>query len=166
VNCVGVMGRGIALQFKKQFPDNFKAYEAACKRGEVVPGNMFVFAMNCFVNSKYIINFPTKRRWRGASRIEDIESGLADLVDAIRKNNITSIAVPPLGAGLGGLDWRAVKKRINETLGELSGVEITVYEPGNAPAAEQRVKNKTVPIYDTGESCINQFNKAILRWVA
>jgi len=154
VNCVGVMGRGIALQFKKQFPDNFKAYEAACKRGEVVPGSMFVFDINCFVNPKYIINFPTKRHWRGASRIEDIESGLADLVDVIRKNNITSIAVPPLGAGLGGLDWRAVKKRINETLGELSDVEITIYEPGNAPAAEQMVKNKTVPNMTPGRAAL------------
>src|SRR6476469_9938138 len=79
VNCVGVMGRGIALQFKKIYPLNFKAYEAACERNEVQPGRMFVFETGQVTNPKYIINFPTKRHWRGKSRIEDIESGLKAL---------------------------------------------------------------------------------------
>ena len=78
VNCVGVMGRGIALQFKKQYPENFKHYEAACKRGGVVPGKMFIYDAEQLTNPIYIINFPTKRHWREASRIEDIEMGLAD----------------------------------------------------------------------------------------
>ena len=80
VNCVGIMGRGVALQFKNAYPENFKAYEAACAREEVQPGRMFVFQTGQFTNPKYIINFPTKRHWRGKSRIEDIEAGLKALV--------------------------------------------------------------------------------------
>ena len=105
VNCVGVMGRGIALQFKKAFPGNFRAYEAACKRDEVVPGKMFVFRTGQLTNPKYVINFPTKRHWRGDSRMEDIESGLQDLIIQIQGLGIKSIAIPPLGSGLGGLSW-------------------------------------------------------------
>src|SRR6185295_12242347 len=102
VNCVGFMGRGIAAQFKRAYPENFKAYEAACKRKEVVPGKMFVFATGQLTNPRFILNFPTKRHWRGKSRIEDIESGLAALVKEVRARSIKSIAVPPLGCGLGG----------------------------------------------------------------
>lgn len=109
VNCVGVMGRGIALQFKKAYPDNFKAYAAACKRKEVQPGMMFVFDTGRLLNPRYIINFPTKRHWRGKSRMEDIESGLLALKEVIRQRHIRTIAVPPLGSGLGGLDWQEVR---------------------------------------------------------
>lgn len=105
VNCVGVMGRGIALQFKRMFPENFKAYAAACKRREVRPGRMFVFETGQLTPPRYIINFPTKRHWRGKSRMDDIESGLVALVAVIRARGIRSIAIPPLGSGLGGLDW-------------------------------------------------------------
>ena len=105
VNCVGVMGCGIALQFKKHYPENCKFYEAACTRGEVIPGKMLVYELVSLMNPRYIINFPTKRHWRGASRIEDIEAGLHDLVRVIQERNIKSVAVPPLGCGLGGLDW-------------------------------------------------------------
>ena len=110
VNCVGVMGRGIALQFKNLFPANFKAYAAACKRQEVRPGRMFVFDIGQLTLPRYIINFPTKRHWRGKSRMEDIESGLAALVETIRERGIRSIAVPPLGSGLGGLDWVEIRR--------------------------------------------------------
>lgn len=95
VNCVGVMGRGIALQFKKAWPENFKAYEAACKREEVQPGRMFVFETGQLTLPRYIINFPTKRHWRGASRIADIEAGLVALVDTIKSMGIRTIAIPP-----------------------------------------------------------------------
>src|SRR5579872_3748358 len=88
VNCVGIMGRGIALQFKNAFPENFKAYERACKRKEVQPGKMFVFETRTLTNPKYIINFPTKRHWRGKSRIEDIDSGLSALASVIREQKI------------------------------------------------------------------------------
>lgn len=127
VNCVGVMGRGIALQYKNAFPENFKAYALACKNKEVQPGRMFVFKTGQLTNPRYIINFPTKRHWRGMSRMEDIESGLRALVDTIRQYNIQSIAIPPLGSGLGGLDWSEVKLRIEAALQPLSGVNVTLY---------------------------------------
>ncbi|MBR1819295.1 MAG: macro domain-containing protein, partial [Neisseriaceae bacterium] len=105
VNCDAVMGRGIALQFKNAYPDNFKAYEKACKEKLVQVGRMFVCETGMLTNPQFIINFPTKQHWRYPSRIEYIEKGLLDLVNVICKYNIQSIAIPPLGAGLGGLDW-------------------------------------------------------------
>ncbi len=105
VNCVGFMGKGIALQFKKAYPENFDAYHKACGAAEVQPGRMFIFDLHSMLNPKYIVNFPTKRDWRANSRYEDIESGLKALVVDVRRLGIRSIAVPPLGCGLGGLDW-------------------------------------------------------------
>ena len=134
VNCVGVMGRGIALQFKNVFPENFKAYAAACKREEVQPGRMFVFETGQLTNPRYIINFPTKRHWRGRSRMGDIEAGLAALVGEIRELGIHSIALPPLGSDLGGLSWADVRPRIEEALGAVGGVRVVVFEPGSEPA--------------------------------
>ena len=109
VNCVGVMGRGIALQFKNAFPENFKAYADACKQKKVKPGRMFIYKTGKMYSPHYIVNFLTKRHWRGKSRMEDIESGLKALIDAIEQYHIRSIAIPPLGSGLGGLDWKQVK---------------------------------------------------------
>ena len=154
VNCVGVMGRGIALQFKRNYPDNFKAYELACKRNEVITGQMFIFELNRLVNPKYIINFPTKRHWRGASRIEDIEAGLVDLVDEIIERGISSIAIPPLGAGLGGLEWDEVKGRIEVALSRLTDVEINVYEPSGPPSTSQIAKNKVAPNMTPGRAAL------------
>jgi O-acetyl-ADP-ribose deacetylase (regulator of RNase III) len=134
VNCVGVMGRGIALQFKKAWPDNFKAYAAACRRHEVRPGHMFVFDTARLTPPRYIINFPTKRDWRAKSRIEDIEAGLDALVLEIRHRDIRSVAVPPLGAGLGGLEWAVVRERIERALGNLPDVKVIVFEPRGTPA--------------------------------
>ncbi len=124
VNCVGVMGRGIALQFKQAFPENFREYAAACRRGEMQPGRVFVYETGELVAPRYIINFPSKRHWRGKSRIEDIESGLASLATEIRSRRIRSIAIPPLGSGLGGLDWRLVRNRIERALDGLDEVEL------------------------------------------
>src|SRR5256885_1323275 len=104
VNCVGIMGRGIALQFKKAFPDNYKAYEDACKAGEMKPGRMLVFDTGKLHGTRYVINFPTKRHWKGKSKLEDVELGLVALVDDVKRLGIRSIAIPPLGCGLGGLD--------------------------------------------------------------
>ena len=154
VNCVGVMGRGIALQFKKRYPENFKAYETACKQKKVVPGKMFVYETGSLIAPKYIINFPTKRHWRGASRMEDIEAGLEDLAEVITKLNIKSIAIPPLGAGLGGLDWNDVRARIENMLSNLSDVEIIVFEPKGAPEAEKMVKNRKVPKMTPGRAAL------------
>lgn len=134
VNTVGVMGRGIALQFKRAYPKNFKAYEAACKRGDVQVGQMFVFDRGELTNPRYIINFPTKKHWRAKSRIEDIQSGLEALVGEIEALEIKSIAIPPLGAGLGGLSWVQVRPLIESALAELPDVDVSVYEPVGAPA--------------------------------
>ena len=136
VNCVGVMGRGIALQFKSAFPENFKEYARACKRAEIQPGSMFVVETDQLASPRYIINFPTKRHWRGKSRMEDIESGLLDLQRIIREKSIHSIAVPPLGSGLGGLDWEQVRPRIEEVLQDLNDVRIVIFEPSGVPASQ------------------------------
>ncbi len=129
VNCVGVMGRGLALQFKTAYPLNFKAYETACTRREVQPGRMFVFETCQLTNPKYIVNFPTKRHWHDKSRMEDIEAGLKALADEIQTRRIRSIALPPLGSGLGGLNWHDVRPRIEGALGGLDDVRISIFEP-------------------------------------
>jgi O-acetyl-ADP-ribose deacetylase (regulator of RNase III) len=133
VNCVGVMGRGIALQFRKAFPENFAAYKAACDRGEVRPGKLFIHSLGQLTNPRYIINFPTKGHWRGNSRIEYIDSGLKEMVEAVRQLDVHSIAIPPLGCGLGGLAWADVRPRIEQALQGLPDIHVLVYEPGGAP---------------------------------
>ncbi len=129
VNCVGVMGRGIALQFKKAFPANFKAYAAACQRGEVVPGRMWVFATGGFTGPRFIVNFPTKRHWKGNSRLEDIRGGLVALVSDVQRLGIRSIAIPALGAGLGGLHWSVVRPLIEAAMAPLTEVRVHLYAP-------------------------------------
>jgi O-acetyl-ADP-ribose deacetylase (regulator of RNase III) len=141
VNCVGFMGKGIALQFKQAYPDNFDAYEQAVRAELVRPGSMFVFETGRCINPKYIINFPTKRHWRGKSRLEDIRSGLVALVDEIKKREIKSIAVPPLGCGNGGLDWNVVRPLILAALEPLSEVHVLLFSPGSAPAP------KSMPVH-------------------
>ena len=162
VNCVGVMGRGIALQFKKAWPDNFKAYKKACDAKEVTPGQMFVFATEQLTNPRYIVNFPTKRHWRGASRIEDIESGLAALAQWIRESKVQSIAIPPLGAGLGGLDWPVVKTKIEYALGNFESVDIQVFEPLGAPENDRMVRNKAVPNMTPGRAALIELMRRYL----
>ena len=135
VNCVGVMGRGIALQFKRAYPANFKAYAAACERSEIQPGHMFVFDTGELTNPRYIVNFPTKVHWRDKSRIEHIEVGLEALVAETTAREIRSIAIPPLGSGLGGLDWGEVKPLIERAVAGLPQVDVVVYEPIGHPAA-------------------------------
>ena len=136
VNCVGVMGKGIALQFKQAFPDNFQQYKKACNKKEVQPGQMFLTSTGKLF-PKYIINFPTKRHWRGKSKIEDIESGLTALVESVKQFNIKSIAIPPLGCGNGGLNWKQVKPMIANTFAELPDVQVVIFEPGGAPVADK-----------------------------
>ncbi len=153
VNCVGIMGRGVALQFKNAFPENFKAYETACSLGLVQPGRMFVHETRAVTNPKYIINFPTKRHWRGASRLSDIDSGLLALAEEVRKRNIRSIAIPPLGSGLGGLNWADVRALIKDRLSSLAEVSITVFEPRTSPEATP-FKNKKVPTMTVGRAAL------------
>lgn len=154
VNCVGHMGRGIALQFKKAWPENFRAYQAACRRLEVQPGRMFLFETRGLTNPQYIINFPTKRHWRGLSRIEDIEAGLEALVAVIRERHIQSIAIPPLGAGLGGLDWPAVRARIAGALSELPDVQAIVFEPLEGLASARSIRQGKVPNMTPGRAAL------------
>jgi len=154
VNCVGFMGRGIALQFKRAFPENFKAYAAACRRHEVQPGRMFVFDTGKLTHPRYIINFPTKRHWRGKSRIEDIEAGLEALVAVIRERGIRSIAIPPLGAGLGGLEWAEVRPRIERALLPLADVRVVVFEPQAVPAPARAAKARKVPKMTAGRAAL------------
>jgi O-acetyl-ADP-ribose deacetylase (regulator of RNase III) len=155
VNCVGIMGRGIALQFKRAYPDNFRAYEAACQRQEVVPGRMFVFDTGHLTNPRYIINFPTKRHWRGKSRIEDIESGLRALVTEVETRGIRSIAIPPLGAGLGGLDWARVRPLIESALHRLPDVRAVVFEPRqDADPVGAEARSRRVPKMTPGRAAL------------
>jgi O-acetyl-ADP-ribose deacetylase (regulator of RNase III) len=154
VNCVGVMGRGIALQFRKVFPENYEIYRAACGRGELNPGKLLVFKLNRLQNPRYVINFPTKRHWKGKSRIEDIQSGLDALIGEIRRLNIKSIAVPPLGCGLGGLSWSQVRPMIEKAFRELPEVQALVYEPAGAPAAESMAKAKKAPNMTAGRAAL------------
>ena len=128
VNCVGVMGRGVALAFKRRFPDNFKGYKTACGRGELQPGRMFVFETGELM-PRLIINFLTKRHWRARSRLADIEAGLPALVAEIVRHRIHSIALPPLGCGLGGLEWTEVRPRIHRALGRVKDLDTLVFEP-------------------------------------
>lgn len=136
VNCVGQMGKGIALQFKQAFPVNCQLYEAACKRGEVVPGQMFIYDNGDIANPRFIINFPTKQHWRGNSRLEDIAAGLQALVADVRRLGIRSIAVPPLGCGLGGLDWNVVRPLIEQAFAPLPEVRVLLFAPTGTPAAK------------------------------
>jgi len=129
VNCVGVMGRGIALQFKRTFPQNFKVYAAACKRGDVQPGRMLIVETGARANPRFIVNFPTKRHWKEASKLADVASGLDALIGDVRRLGIRSIAVPPLGCGLGGLDWADVRPLIERAFHAVPKVSVLLYEP-------------------------------------
>lgn len=130
VNTVGVMGKGIALMFKDAFPANYREYASASERGEIQTGRMFVTERPSIVGPpRWIINFPTKEHWRGKTQIEWIRSGLDDLRRVIQEKRIRSIAIPPLGCGNGGLDWRTVRPVIEQALEDLQDVEITIYEP-------------------------------------
>jgi O-acetyl-ADP-ribose deacetylase (regulator of RNase III) len=154
VNCVGIMGRGVALQVKHAYPDNFKAYEVACKRGDVEPGRMFTFETGRLTNPRLIINFPTKRHWRAGSRMEDIDAGLKALVEEIRARHVHSIAIPPLGSGLGGLRWADVRPRIERALGSIEGLRLVIYEPLVTSGAGEMVASPAVPRMTTGRAAL------------
>jgi O-acetyl-ADP-ribose deacetylase (regulator of RNase III) len=140
VNTVGVMGKGVALMFKEAFPENFKQYEVACRAKALRVGKMFVTRRDSFLGPQWIVNFPTKAHWRYPSKLEWVEQGLDDLKAVIEHHGIRSIALPPLGAGNGGLDWALVKDVIVEKLKDIVDVSIVVYEP---TSKYQNVAKKT-----------------------
>lgn len=144
VNTVGVMGKGIALQFKNMFPNNFKLYANACKNKEVKVGKLLVTEEEALLSGKkIIINFPTKTNWRLPSEYQYIESGLAVLVKVIKEKNIKSIAIPPLGSGNGGLDWNKVKQLLEKYLNNLD-CEIFIYEP--SAAIQEALKKERIKL--------------------
>lgn len=128
VNCVGVMGKGIAYQFKKAYPEMFRDYKARCKKKEIRLGEVTIFREQ----GRLIINFPTKGHWRSKSKLAEVEAGLRSLRAVVEEQGVTSVAVPPLGCGNGGLDWLDVRPLIERELGELEDVEIEVYEPAGS----------------------------------
>jgi O-acetyl-ADP-ribose deacetylase (regulator of RNase III) len=145
VNCVGVMGKGIALQFKNKWPANFKAYKAACESGEIRLGSMFVFDSGGLLKPNFIINFPTKNHWRGKSDLESIRIGLKDLVRVIRRHQIRSVAVPPLGCGNGGLDWNQVRPIIEAAFNEIPTVQAFLFAPGSDIDPKAMIVNTNRP---------------------
>ena len=163
VNCVGVMGRGIALQFKKAFPANFTAYADACRKHVVIPGRMFVFSTGFLIDPKYIINFPTKRHWREKSRLVDIEEGLNDLVHVVEQKGISSIAIPPLGCGLGGLDWFTVQQLIEERFSGLKDVHCSVFAPLGAPKRIGIANGENTPTMTPGRAALVALMSQYLR---
>jgi O-acetyl-ADP-ribose deacetylase (regulator of RNase III) len=153
VNTVGVMGKGIALQFKRAYPAMFREYEAAAKAGKLSPGRVQVWESDQLEGPRYVINFPTKRDWRAPSKLEYVESGLDDLARVIVELGIKSVAVPPLGCGNGGLDWNVVRPLIIKKLDGL-GAEILLFPPAGAPAAEGMVDRRPTPRMTPGRAAL------------
>jgi len=154
VNTVGIMGKGLALQFKQAYPGNFRAYESACRHGEVRLGKMFTYETGQLDKPQFVINFPTKGHWRSKSKLADIKTGLASLRDVIRDRHIGSIAIPPLGCGNGGLDWSDVRPLIVEALGDLPGVRVMVYPPQETPSAKSMPVRTRRPRMTAGRAAL------------
>lgn len=155
VNTEGVMGKGIALQFKRAYPFAYTSYRSACEAGEVKVGAMHVVDVGALGGGpRWIINFPTKRHWKSKSKVEDIQAGLAALRSAILGLDIRSIALPPLGCGNGGLSWSVVEPLIRSELGGLQDVRIELYAPDGAPAADEMPNKTSKPPMSTGMAAI------------
>jgi len=153
VNTVGVMGKGIALQFKQAFPDVFKKYAKDCKAGHIQVGKVHVVPVEGLTNPKYIIHFPTKEHWRNPSKLQYIRDGLVDLVKVIQKLGVKSIALPPLGCGNGGLDWSVVRPLIIEAFEPLS-IDVHLYEPAGAPPLDQMIVRTRRPKMTMGRALL------------
>jgi Predicted phosphatase homologous to the C-terminal domain of histone macroH2A1 len=153
VNTVGVAGKGIALQFRLAYPDNFTEYARNARAGKIIPGKMFVTTTNQLAGPRYIINFPTKRHWKAKSRLEDVESGLEDLASVIGSYGIRSIAVPPLGCGYGGLSWQVVQPLIQTKLRDVAAT-VLLYSPDGAPPPEELTVNTARPTMTRGRAAL------------
>lgn len=154
VNTVGVMGKGIALQFKKAYPEMFDAYRKAAKAGELTLGKVHVWETNAMTGPRYVINFPTKGHWKDDSRLVDIEAGLADLTNVVRDLGVASIAIPPLGCGQGGLDWRDVEPMIRAAFAGSPEVEVLMFQPEGSPPARSMAVSKTRPAMTAGRAAL------------
>jgi O-acetyl-ADP-ribose deacetylase (regulator of RNase III) len=133
VNTVGVMGKGIALQFKRAYPANFRAYREACARGDVRIGSVWTFDSGVLGPRRFVLNFPTKRHWRDGSRLDDIAAGLGSLVEVVNEHGIKSVAIPALGCGNGGLDWADVRPLIEQACERMNDVRAVIFPPEGAP---------------------------------
>ena len=155
VNTEGIMGKGIALQFRQAYPEMFRAYEKACAAGEVRLGEVHVFDLGGLVGGpRWIFNFPTKGHWRSRSRLADIEKGLVDLTAKLRELKIKSIAVPPLGCGNGGLDWSDVQPKIERAFAAIPEVRALVFAPAGAPKAEAMPNHTERPKMTPGQASL------------
>ena len=155
VNTVGVMGKGIALQFKQAYPAMYRDYERACKNGDVRLGRMHVYDLGGLAGGpRWLINFPTKGQWRSRSRIADIEQGLKDLVEKARALEIKSIALPPLGCGHGGLSWNDVRPMIEAAFAGMKDVRVLVFAPKGAPEARQMPSRTERPKMTLGQAAL------------
>ena len=153
VNTKGVMGKGVALQFRRAFPENYKTYRAACEVGQVRLGEMFVTKTGRLGNPRLIINFPTKAHWKSRSRLKDIEAGLRDLRRVVDAYDVQSLALPPLGCGLGGLSWADVRPRIEAALSDLP-IRALVFEPAGAPTPARMADRRTRPKMTPGRAAL------------
>jgi O-acetyl-ADP-ribose deacetylase (regulator of RNase III) len=155
VNTVGVMGKGVALQFRQAYPEMYRAYEKACDAKDVRLGQVQVFDLGGLVGGpRWIINFPTKGHWKAKSRLEDIKSGLADLTATVERLGIRSVALPPLGCGNGGLDWDDVLPRIQEAFRGLPEVQVLVFPPTGVPEAAAMPNRTTKPKMTIGQATL------------
>ena len=155
VNTVGVMGKGIALQFRQAYPEMYRAYEKACKDGDVRLGEVQAFDLGGLAGGpRWVINFPTKGHWRAGSRLVDIETGLADLVAKIHKLHFRSIALPPLGCGNGGLDWKVVRPLIEKAFADLPDVKVLLFEPAGAPKSAVMPNRTKRPKITLGQAAL------------
>jgi O-acetyl-ADP-ribose deacetylase (regulator of RNase III) len=154
VNTVGVMGKGIALQFRRAYPSMFKSYTTLAKSGQIHLGRMQVWANDALTGPRFIVNFPTKGHWKSRSRLSDIEAGLADLVKVVHRLKITSIAIPPLGCGNGGLDWSQVEPLIVAAFAPLTEIDVRVYPPAGAPPAASMPNQTPRPRWTVGKAAL------------
>ncbi|RWF24030.1 MAG: Appr-1-p processing protein [Mesorhizobium sp.] len=142
VNCVGVMGKGVALEFKRRWPDNFRAYKRLCDRHQLRPGKVYVHHEGDMLSGgrRFLINFPTKDHWRAKSKLEYIEDGLVDFVAQIEQLRIKTVVMPPLGCGNGGLDWTVVKALLTDRLSAIRDVDFVIFTPSNAEEDDSEVR--------------------------
>ena len=154
VNTVGVMGKGLALQFKKAFPHNFNVYKAACDDKSLVTGSVLAVSMESLNPPYYIINFPTKAHWKGKSKIEFVESGLDSMINEAQRLNLKSVSIPALGSGLGGLDWQQVNALMEQKLSQVPEIEWRVFPPQAAPKANMMPNKTSKPNMTTGRAAV------------